>query len=592
MKIMKLNKILLSTALVGTLASCDMNEVYYSQTVPDNFIENEANVYQILSRPFGHWRAFVNDHRYNINELMADVFICPARTTTDWYNSGDFMARHYHTMDWQDGRADTNWKEAMQGIARCLTVMEQLEALDYKKLNMTEEQRAAHMGQMQALMGFFYWQAMDWYGGVPIYESTSDPLKPRATVQETFNKCEELLKAAVEGLPARQSLHEEADGYLKKAAAAQLLAQLYFNAKSYIGVEMYDKAAKLCEDIINGVYGPYELESDWRNVFNFENKTSSEIMWAVPADYALMQNNWYIWNFYPYNVYKYFGIKTGFTTYAYNGHCLQPSRNPEGKLYREIDPDFKVGAPYEAFTDGDLRKQLYNYNGGDYQGMFLIGELRDPNYPDRVADNIKPYRKGECVNIVDRIAPYSQLKGYATNESDVKYQTAAELPSTMYYCADEDDGVRLVKYPIPDESNYKLCFTCYTPLTRLAETYLTLAECKYRMGDTQKACELINTLRKRYFVNGQDPNPATPANLDKYRFLDEWLIEFIGEGRRRIDLIRWDAFHTEKWWDHEPTNDPKVCRLPVGDSVMGSNNLLKQNPGYGTGEDELTPDEI
>ena len=60
---MKIKNILMSAAMVGTLASCNMDEVYYSSTVVDNFVENEANVYNLLSRPFGHWRAFVNDHR-------------------------------------------------------------------------------------------------------------------------------------------------------------------------------------------------------------------------------------------------------------------------------------------------------------------------------------------------------------------------------------------------------------------------------------------------------------------------------------------------------------------------------------------------
>ncbi len=32
--------------------------------------------------------------------------------------------------------------------------------------------------------------------------------------------------------------------------------------------------------------------------------------------------------------------------------------------------------------------------------------------------------------------------------------------------------------------------------------------------------------------------------------IDEWGIEFLGEGRRRTDLIRWDMFVTEAWWDH------------------------------------------
>ena len=40
----------MSAAMIGTLASCNMDEVYYSETVTDNFVEGEANVYQLLSR--------------------------------------------------------------------------------------------------------------------------------------------------------------------------------------------------------------------------------------------------------------------------------------------------------------------------------------------------------------------------------------------------------------------------------------------------------------------------------------------------------------------------------------------------------------
>ncbi len=57
-----------------------------------------------------------------------------------------------------------------------------------------------------------------------------------------------------------------------------------------------------------------------------------------------------------------------------------------------------------------------------------------------------------------------------------------------------------------------------------------------RKGD---AAELINKVRARNFADGKDPNPVTAANLDKYRLADEWMIEFLGESRRRTDLIRW-----------------------------------------------------
>jgi hypothetical protein len=62
--------------------------------------------------------------------------------------------------------------------------------------------------------------------------------------------------------------------------------------------------------------------------------------------------------------------------------------------------------------------------------------------------------------------------------------------------------------------------------------------------------------------------------------LDEWMIEFLGEARRRTDLIRWDAYVTEKWWDHEPSNNKNWERFPISEKSLASNNLLVQNPGY------------
>jgi hypothetical protein len=118
------------------------------------------------------------------------------------------------------------------------------------------------------------------------------------------------------------------------------------------------------------------------------------------------------------------------------------------------------------------------------------------------------------------------------------------------------------------------------PLVRLAEIYYMLAECEYRLGNKARAAELFNTVRKRNFIDGNDPNPVTVENIDKYRILDEWLIEFLGEKRRRTDLIRWDAYVTEDWWDHKATNNKNLNRFPIGDKVISSNNLIEQNPGY------------
>src|SRR5690606_40105836 len=73
-----------------------------------------------------------------------------------------------------------------------------------------------------------------------------------------------ILKAAIENLPAKKAGDKE-EGAIRKAAAAAMLAQLYFNAEAYIGKPMYEESRKIAQDIINNVYGAYQLDAKWRS---------------------------------------------------------------------------------------------------------------------------------------------------------------------------------------------------------------------------------------------------------------------------------------------------------------------------------------
>lgn len=74
------------------------------------------------------------------------------------------------------------------------------------------------------------------------------------------------------------------------------------------------------------------------------------------------------------------------------------------------------------------------------------------------------------------------------------------------------------------------------PLMRIAEAYLTRAEAMFRLGDVNGAKDYINsTIRAR-------ANATPLATLDEGKLCDEWCREFWGEGRRRIDLIRFNRF--------------------------------------------------
>ena len=189
--------------------------------------------------------------------------------------------------------------------------------------------------------------------------------------------------------------------------------------------------------------------------------------------------------------------------------------------------------------------------------MFCVGIQKNP-ITGEVAKGIND-KAGQVLNAVD-------------------YINADGRGSSMLN-GSEESGIRLVKMPIPNNTDISRLWDPDFPVIRLTEIYYMLAECKWRAGDKAGAAQLINTVRKRNFTNGIDPNPV-PATFDIYRLADEWMIEFLGEGRRRTDLIRLGLWTTEDWWAHNATSDNNKKLFPIPSADIQANPLLQQNPGY------------
>lgn len=561
---MKLKHIIAVTVGAAALCapSCDLDEKFYSEVTPDTFFTSPESTYAVLCRPFTHWKWYIGADRWYLQELTTDEMVCHKRGS-DWYNSGEYYRLHYHTWSPDDRFVVNTYDGTTGGISRALEAKSDLQGVDYNAIGLNDAVKADHINQLNAITAYFYMRGLDYFGGMPIYYSVDDDLCARSTARETYAHIETLLKDAIPALSKKTTLGASEDGYIKQAAAAALLAQLYFNAVAYIGEEHFDECAEICRDIIGGVYGTYELDKTWYGPHCFDNNTSPEVIWTVPSENSKVEWNWYFKYFYHYSSYEYFGIETA----GYNGFMLTPSLDPQGRYYTQ----WKLGNPYQKFNDKDLRKKPYRYLGSrKYEGMFLVGDQTNPNNPSQQCLGQKEY-SGKVINLVDQVARFSEV--------GTKYNSVAELTSTMAD-GEENSGVRLVKAPQPNLDDKLLRWNPDCPVIRLSEIYYMLAECELRAGDKKTAAGLINQVRGRNFEGGADPNPVTADNLDEYRMLDEWMIEFLGEGRRRTDLIRWDKFVTESWWDHTPLNDKNKNLFPIPNSAISANNLIEQNPGY------------
>ena len=625
---MKTNiKNILKASLLSAFAflsvGCNTDPEYYSTVAPEIFFTSQETVWQRFSRPLTHWKwHFATDtHRADAQSLGTDELAIPTKGT-DWYDGGKYQNMHWHDFRSSVDFFHSNFYGVGMGVALAYDALEDIDNyVDFEALKFADPEgtKASMIAQLNIIIALLFLDALDQFGGMNIYtreEAREKIVKGRATDKETFDFVEKLLKENIDKLPKKQAVNESETSMLKQAFGASLLAQLYFNANAYIGKEMWAECAAICKDILDGKYGPYKLGENWNDVFKWSNYTCGEIIAGVPSNEtysATYGAHWARWTH--YNTNQYLG-GTGYG--AWNGFCIQPSLKPDGTPYTE----FKLGKAYSKFHEKDLRKKPYSYLGdGEFEGMFLAGyqvspsprnpagpgqtgEFKNGKWTGWVCMGNRTY-SGTILYINDMIARHSMGnlneevdqsklvakwdkdgKPYDKNGNLMSMDTFKYLRSTMAD-GEENSGVRLVKYSVlVDKIDYdnlaKRCPAMY-PLVRLAEIYYMYAECLYRMGGADniaKACELINTVRARNFEGGIDPDPVTPQNLDKYRFLDEWLVEFLGEKRRRTDLIRWGAYVHEDWWDHKASHEEYKNRFPISDSAMSSNNLLEQNPGY------------
>lgn len=544
----------LALSLAAVAGCFKLDEEWYSEVTPDTFFQSKEDIYSVFYRPFTHAFWYEGLDRWYLQEYTADQMVQPQRGN-DWYDGGRWFRLHYHTWTEDDEPIWQAWRGTGMGISLTTECQRDLAALDYEKFGLTGEDKAFHQNQLNTLIAYFYLRALDYFGAYPIMEDPLKEIEYRSTPQKVYTKVESMLLDALENTP-KATVDDSRILGMSCGTAAALLARLYFNAEAYIGEPQYEKCAKICEQFLDGDYGYYQLGGSWKDALSLTNKDSKAVIWAHPSQMNYIQYDWWFRYTHHKNMVAWFGIDN---VSAYNGHGLTPSLKPDGTPYTE----YRLGSPYAKFNDQDLRKKQYRYKGGtDYEGMFLVGE-------QVTSDGVKIKGNKEYNNrtldFVDYVAKMSERSSSTP---------LSELSSTMAD-GEENSCIRPVKVPVASDNPYR--WASYMVVIRLEEIYYMLAECKMRAGDKEGAARLINRVRSRAFEGGNDPDPVTADNLDMWRMLDEWGIEFITEGRRRTDLVRWNVFTTEAWWDHKPS-DASRNRFPVPSLAISGNNNLAKDP--------------
>lgn len=370
----------LLAAIVGVGTGCNTDPEYYSEVVPETFFTSSQAVYQCYCRPFTHWKWFVatDTNRFELMELGTDEICLPTRGS-DWYNGGRFQKIHKHVFQGNEDIYYKGFYGVGMGVAMAWEALTDIQTrVDLERVGMTQAEIDLMTAQLNILVANLYKDGLDLFGGMPLYVQGDRELKARSTDVETFDFIERLIKENIDKIPVKTTLGAAETSYIHQAWAAVQLAQLYFNAEAYTKGKksMFEECAKICEDIIDGKYGAYELAKDWRDIFKYGNETCPEIIYGITSDATYTGTDSGLFaRWLHYNTNKYLG---GTAYGKNNGYGITPSFKPDGTPYTA--QDFKLGRVMQKFEDTDLRKQPYCYEGkGEYTGMFLMGYQRNPS---------------------------------------------------------------------------------------------------------------------------------------------------------------------------------------------------------------------
>ncbi|QCX37411.1 RagB/SusD family nutrient uptake outer membrane protein [Aureibaculum algae] len=538
MKTIKLTKIGSLLVLLLTFSCTDLEETTYSELSESNFYKTELELLQANLRPFTHMQAWLswsgqNGYYYH-NVLSADQIAWPQKGRHA-YDNGDHIRQHYHTWTQEEGRLNNAWSLMWTGLGYTNTAIEAIEAVDAESIGVTPERLASIVAEAKVLRAFHYMKIMDLWGNVPIVTTVGIPTNPETVDRtEVFAFIEQELLENVENL---QPLSQQLIGRMSRAVGYAMLSELYLNAEIWSGTSRWEESITYADKIINGeggaLTGNIMLDQDLLGPYSNTNDQSSENIFQFP--FSRKNDFGYHWG----SFYMGFSNMTAALDYNFSGN----------------NAFVVIPSAFDAYKEIDIRKQEWFLFGPQYKidtNEPILGSEEYSGEPFIYVNNIRRNTEGETG------------EGSMTN-------------------GEENSGARMYKYRAgrQDDENYlEGDYVIY----RLTEMYFNKAEALMRANGgsaTQEAVDLINESKMRYFTpDDWLTEKYTTGTLTLDELLAERGREFIFEGKRRTDLIRFGKFTTGSWWDHEPTADLTRTLYPIPLRQLQANPNLVQNPGY------------
>lgn len=207
-------------------------------------------------------------------------------------------------------RSDSNWKNLYRAIMFCNTAIERIP----DATEMTDEEKAAYLGELRFIRGFNYFTLVKYWGGVPLKtdKNITEWSIPKSSKEEVYDFIIEDLEYAVENCPdKRRNLATP-----NKNAARTVLADVYMHT------ENYEEAKRLSGEVVeSGDYQLVQVEEprDFDKVFGADLTTSTEEIFYIKTS-RTDNKTWDYLSFTAHPHYEYAPGKTMLNGFGYYTH--------------------------------------------------------------------------------------------------------------------------------------------------------------------------------------------------------------------------------------------------------------------------------
>jgi len=505
---------------------------------------------------------FIHTGLFALQEITTDEAILPYRGGTDWGDNGIFLDLHRHQTTSNNAPVRNTWNPITQSLSRAVSAISSLQGSK-------DPNAAKYIAEAKGMYAFYNMLVLDLWGVIFVKEDPGATSK----VVRGEEAVEYLKKVLLEVEPLLDNT--TGPGRLTKAGVWGLLAKLHLNAAVYrdryaatftFKNEDMDKVIEYTSKIISS--GQYALSPDYWAIFNDENNTNKELVFAVDqradlnghnrlAYFSLSGDQFPLPSFTGANGTDGPGITSDFYKTWIDAYAPTDPAVADPRFYQKnitVNPVTQQ-ACYDAASyridRGILRGQQYGLirTAGVFEkcpdGKFKVGRLFNNT------------RNRPTIPVL-----HTERIDFTTVGSD--YAT----------------GFRVLKFEFGKKSVSGRNFgEADIPIVRLGDVYLMRAEARLRKGDAAAALTDVNAVRTSRTATGVG-RALTAVNLDQ--LFRERGFELYWELQRRTDMVRFGKF--ESAWTEKASTDKNKRVFPIPQTAIdGASNLpgyLKQNPGY------------